>query len=66
MEGVLVCVHVQGIDRKLVCAETKRSEHFSEGQVFPVSEDDNILSRGENERTDQGKDEHQGCASFLT
>ena len=47
VERVLVCVHVQGVDRKIVCTETQGSEHFGEGQVFPVSEDDNILFHGE-------------------
>ena len=47
MERVLVCMHVEGIDRKVVCGKTQRSEHFSEGEVFPISEDDNILSHGE-------------------
>ena len=47
VERVLVRVHVQGIDRKIVCTETQGSEYFGEGQVFPVSEDHNILLRGE-------------------
>lgn len=43
----MVRVHVQGVDRKVVCAETQGSEHFCKGQVFPISENDDILSYGE-------------------
>lgn len=43
MERVLVCVHIEGIDRQVVRREVERLKNLSQREFCPVTEDYDIL-----------------------
>lgn len=45
MEGILVGVHIQRIDRKVVGGKLERFKHLRKSKMFLVTEDNDILSR---------------------
>lgn len=36
-------MHIEGVDRKIVCSEAKRLKNFRERQLFAITEDDHVL-----------------------
>ena len=45
VEGVLVGMHIQCIDRKVIGGKLERFEHLGKRKIFLVTEDNNILCR---------------------
>ena len=43
MEGVLMRVHIQGVDRKIVRFQVQRLEDLRERKMLPITEDHNVL-----------------------
>lgn len=68
MEGILMCVHIKRVDREIVRSEMQGLEHLRQRQLFPVTEDDDILlgSSMSNSLDASIHHEHQDCVSFWT
>jgi hypothetical protein len=43
VEGVPMSMHIQGIDRQVVCRQVERFEDLPEAKVFVVSESDRVI-----------------------
>lgn len=43
MEGILMSMHVQCVDRQVVGCQLQRFEHLRECELVPISEDDDVL-----------------------